>query len=39
MAQMNLFTERKQTHGLGEQTHGFQGGGGARGMDREFGIS
>ena len=30
---MNLFTEQKQTHGLGEQTHGCQGGGGGSGMD------
>ena len=27
MAQMNLSTEKKQTHGLGEQTCGCQGGG------------
>jgi len=30
MAQMNLSTEKKQTHGHGEQTCGFQGG---RGME------
>ena len=33
MAQMNLPTEKKQTHGLGEQTCGCQGGGGGSGMD------
>jgi len=27
MAQMNLSTEKKQTHGHGEQTCGYQGGG------------
>ena len=27
MAQMNLSPEKKQTHGLGEQTCGCQGGG------------
>ena len=27
MAQMNLSTEKKQTHGQGEQTCGCQGGG------------
>ena len=32
MVQMNLFTEKKQTHGLGEQTCGCQGGGGGGGM-------
>ena len=31
MAQMNLFTENKQTHGHGEQTCGFQEGEGGRG--------
>ena len=31
MAQMNLSTEKKQTHGYGEQTCGCQGGG--SGMD------
>ena len=36
---MNLFTEQKQTHGLGEQTHGCQGGGGGSGMDWELGVS
>ena len=39
MAQMNLSTEKKQTHGLGEQTCGCWGGGGGSGMDWEFGIS
>ena len=39
MAQINLSTEKKQTHGLGEQTYGFQGGGGGSGMDWEFGVS
>ena len=37
MAQMNLSTEKKQTHGQGEQTCGCQGGG--SGMDWEFGVS
>ena len=32
-------TEKKQTHGYGEQTCGFQGGGGGSGMDWEFGVS
>ena len=31
MAQMNLSTEKKQTHGLGEQTCGCQGGEGWEG--------
>ena len=34
---MNLSTEKKQTHGLGEQTCGCPGGG--SGMDWEFGVS
>ena len=34
---MNLSAEKKQTHGLGEQTCGCQGGG--SGMDWEFGVS
>ena len=34
---MNLSTEKKQTHGQGEQTCGCQGGG--SGMDWEFGVS
>ena len=37
MAQMNLSTKQKQTHGYREQTCGFQGGG--SGMDGEFGVS
>ena len=36
---MNLFTEKKQTHGRGEQTCGCRGGGGGTGMDWEFGVS
>ena len=36
---MNLSTEEKQTHGLGEQTCGYQGGSGGSGMDQEFGVS
>ena len=39
MAQMNLSTEKKQTHGLGEQTCGCQEGGGGSGMDWEIGVS
>ena len=35
---MNLSTEEKQTHGLGEQTCGCQEEGGGSGMDRESGI-
>ena len=34
---MNLSTEKKRTHGLGEQTYGCQGGEGGNGMDWEFG--
>ena len=34
---MNLSTEKKQTHGYGEQTGGCQGGG--SGMDWEFGVN
>ena len=30
---MNLSVEKRQTHGLGEQTCGCQGGGGESGMD------
>ena len=37
MAQINLSTEKKQTHGHGEQSCGCQGGG--SGMDWEFGLS
>ena len=36
---MNLSTAKKQTHGLGEQTCGCQGGGGGSGTDWEFGDS
>ena len=39
MAQMNLSTEQKQTHGHREQTCGCQRGGGGSGMDGEFGVS
>ena len=39
MAQMNLSTEKKQTHQLGEQTCDCQGGGWGSGMDCEFGVS
>ena len=35
---MNVSTESKQTHGLGEQTCGCQGGGGVSGMDWELGV-
>ena len=33
MAQMNLLTEKKQTHGHGEQTVVAKGGGGGSGKD------
>ena len=38
---MNLSTEKKQTHGLGEQICGCPGedGWGGSGMDGEFGVS
>ena len=36
---MNLSTGKKETHGLGEQTCGCQGGGGESGMDWWFGVS
>ena len=36
---MNLYTVKKQTHGDGEQTCGFWGGGRGIGMDWEFGVS
>ena len=36
---MNLSTEKKQTHGHGEQTCGCQGGWGGSGTDQEFGFS
>ena len=39
MAQMNLSTEKKQTHGHGEQICGCQGRRGGSGMDWEFGVS
>ena len=39
MAQRNLSTEKKQTHGLGEYACGCQGEGGNSGMDWEFGVS
>ena len=35
---MNLSTEKKQTHGHGEQTCGYQGGGGGNGIDWEFRV-
>ena len=37
-AQMNLSMEKK-IYGHGEQTYGFQGGGGGSGMDWEFGVN
>ena len=37
MAQMNLYTEKKQTHGHGEKTSACQGEG--SGMDWEVGVS
>ena len=36
---MNLSKEKKQTHGLGEQTCGCPEGGGGSGMTWEFGVS
>ena len=36
---MNLSTEKKHTHGLGEQTCGCQEGWGGSGMDWELGLS
>ena len=36
---MNQSTEKKQTHGHGEQTCGCQGVGRGSGMDWEFGVS
>ena len=39
MAQTKRPTEKKQTHGHGEQTHSCQGGGGRSQMDWEFGVS
>ena len=38
MVQMNLSTEKKETHGHGEQTCGCQGGEGGSGMDWESGV-
>ena len=39
IAQINLSTEQKETHGYGEQTCGCQRGcGGGCGMDREVGV-
>ena len=38
MAQINLSTEKKETHGLVEQTCGCQRGEGGNGMDWEFGV-
>ena len=38
MIQMNLSTEKKQTHGHGEQTCGCWGGGEGSGVDWEFGV-
>ena len=42
MAQMNLSTEKKQSHGLGDQTCGCPGGGGGTGslglVDAKFCI-
>ena len=39
MAQMNLFTEQKQTRRHGEQTCGCQGGGGGSDMGWEIRVS
>ena len=39
MAQINISTEQKQTHGYREKTCGCQGGGGERWMDWESGVS
>ena len=39
MAQTNLSTEKKRTHGLGKQTQDCQGEGGGNGMDGEFGVN
>ena len=36
---MNLSTGKKQSHGLGEQICGCQGGGGGNGMNWESGVS
>ena len=39
MAQMNLSTEKKQTHGHGEQTCSCQGGRRGSGMHEELGVN
>ena len=39
MAQMNLSTEKKQTHGHGEKTCGCQGKVGGSGLDCVFGVN
>jgi len=39
MAQLNLSTEKKQTHGHGEHTCGCHRAAGGSGMDWEFGVS
>ena len=39
MAQIDLSTENKQTHGHGEQICDYQTGGGRSGMDWKFGVS
>ena len=36
---MNHSTEKEQTHGLGEQIYGCQGGAGGSGMDGEHGVN
>ena len=36
---MNLSTEKKKKHGLGEQTWGCQGGGRGSGVDWESGVN
>ena len=38
MAQVNLSTEQKETHGHGEQTWGCQAEEGESGRDGEFGV-
>ena len=38
MAQINLSPEKKQTNRHGEQTCGYQGGGGGNGRDWELGL-
>ena len=39
MAQVNLSTEKKHTHGHAEQTCGCQVGGGGSGINWEFGVN